>query len=167
MNHISEEILIEFADGLLNPEVQKEVEVHLTECSACREEVEMFRSLSVLLEKENLLKAPPATTNLVMQQVELHQHIMMRKAKSRRTAFGFAGIMAGFFGLMLGLGFILNPGNGDPFKLPAYIINTIKYMTSLEFSIKNPVFLYVAVSLFILLIIERIIRTVKPGKVNV
>jgi hypothetical protein len=164
MNHLSEDNLIEFADGLLNPDQQKEAELHLAQCASCREELEMYRSLSVLMEKENLVMAPPAMASNVMQQVELHQHIMLRKAKSRRTAFRFTAIMFGFFALIMGLGVIMNPGDGQPFKIPAFLTNAIDYLMGMKISL-NPLIIYVAVSVLILLLTERIIRSIKPKKV--
>jgi hypothetical protein len=167
MNHLSEYILMEFADGLLQPEKQNEAEMHLAACSSCREELEMYRSVSLLLEKENLVKAPPSMTNLVMQQVELHQHIMLRKKKSRRTAFRFAGIMLGFLGALFGLGLMIDHGTGSVIQIPTYIVDALNYIKGLEFTIKNPLILYVAVSVMILLISERIIRAIKPRKISV
>ena len=166
MNHISEDILIEFADGLLNPEKQNETELHLQQCPACREELEMYRSLSVMMEKENLVMAPAAMVNQVMHQVELHQHIMLRKAKSRRTAFRFAGIMLGFLAAMFGMGLWLDHGTGSVINIPTYIVDAMNYLKGLKFPIKNPLILYVAVSVIILLVSERIIRSFKPRKLS-
>jgi hypothetical protein len=164
MNHISEELLIEFADGSLDPDKQKEAELHLQQCLGCREQLEMYRSLSVMMEKENLVMAPSAMVNQVMQQVELHQLIMLRKAKSRRTAFRFAGIMLGFLTAMFGLGLWLDHGTGSVIQIPTYITDALNYVKGLEFSIKNPLILYVAVSVMILLVSERIIRSFRPRK---
>jgi predicted anti-sigma-YlaC factor YlaD len=167
MNHISEDILIEFADGSLDTEKQKEAELHLQQCPACREELDMYRSLSVIMEKENLVMAPAAMVNQVMHQVELHQHIMLRKAKSRRTAIRFAGIMLGFLAAMFGLGLWLDHGTGSIMQIPTYITDALNYAKGFEFSIKNPLILYVAVSVIILLVSERIIRSLKPRKLSV
>jgi hypothetical protein len=167
MNHISEDILIEFADGLLDAEKQKETELHLQQCPACRKELEMYRSLSVVMEKGNVLMAPPALVNQVMYQVELHQHIMLRKAKSRRTAFRFAGIMLGFLAAMFGLGLLIDHGTGSVIQIPTYIVDALNYLKGFEFSVKNPLILYVAVSVIILLVSERIIRSFKPRKIAV
>jgi hypothetical protein len=165
MNHLSEDKLIEFADGLLNSLQEKEAEEHLALCASCREELEMYRSLTILMQKENIVQAPPATANLVMQQVELHHAIMVRKAKSRRTAIRFLAIMTGLFALIAGLGIILMPESGPAFHMPDFVKNAIDYMVGKEVTIKNPVFMYIAVSAFLLLATERIFRSLKPRKV--
>ncbi len=164
MNHLSEDILIELADGTLNSAQQLAAESHLAVCDQCREEVEMFKSLNVLLEKENLVMAPPPISNMVMQQVELHQRIMLRKAKSRKTALRFAGIMLGFLLVFFGLGLLLDPGTG--LQMPDFAKNAIDYLMSRNFTLKNPLILYVAVSVIILLSVERILRSFKPKKVT-
>jgi len=164
MNHLSEDILIEFADGTLASEQHAAAELHLADCAQCREEVKMLKSLSELLVKENLIMAPPPITNLVMQQVELHQHIMMRKAQSRKTAFRFAGIMLAFLLGFFVLGFYLAPGG--TFHLPDFAKDAINYLIGKELTLKNPVILYIAVSVIILLVIERILRSIKPRKVT-
>ncbi len=166
MNHIAEDILIEFADGLLSPLKQKEVEMHLQQCTTCREQLEMYRSLSVLMEKENLMMAPPAMANNVMQQVELHQLILLRKAKSRRTAFRFVAIMLGLFAGIIGLGLILDPGTGLGIQIPTYIQDALNYIKETKFTINNPLILYVAVSVLILLFTERIIRSFTHRRVT-
>jgi anti-sigma factor RsiW len=165
MNHISEENLIEFADGVLSPEKQMEAESHLSVCSQCREELEMYRSLSVLMEKENLVMAPPSMTNNVMQQVELHQHIMLRKAKSRKTFFRFGAFMVGILAIITALGIVLVPQSGPAFQMPDFVKDVIDYMLGLKISVKNPLILYVAVSVVILLVSERILSSFKPRKV--
>ena len=167
MNHISEDILIEFADGLLTPDQRKETELHLEQCPSCREELEMVRSLSVLMQQEPLMMAPPALTNRVMQQVELHQHIMLRKAKSRRTAFRFAGIMLVFLGAMFCLGLIIGPGTGPGIQMPEFIMTALHYLKGIKLPAINPLVLYVAVPVMILLFSERIIRSIKPRKVTI
>lgn len=167
MNHISEEYLIEFADGTLGSEQLKAAELHLAECAQCREELEMHRSLSILLEKENIVMAPPAMSNMVMQQIDLHQHIMLRKAKSRKTARLFAVIMLGILSILISFGVILDPGKGLGLQMPDFVQNIFDYVVGMEFAIKNPLLLYIPVSVVVLLSLERIIRSVIPQKVTV
>ena len=104
-------------------------------------------------------------THRVMQQVELHQHIMLRRAKSRRTAFWFAGIMVGFLSLFVGLGVIFGQSGGPGLQMPDFIRNIMDYMLEIDFTLKNPLILYTAVSVVILLSADRIFRPAKPRKV--
>jgi hypothetical protein len=51
INHISEELVNEYLDQVLSPEVQVEVEAHLASCPACQVQLEDLGTLFAALEK--------------------------------------------------------------------------------------------------------------------
>lgn len=168
MSHISEDIMMDFVDGNLLPEQKKAAELHLLECSACKEEIALYRSLSNLLVEENILKAPPAMANHVMTQVELHHSIILRKVKSRNLVIRFGGIMFGLLAAIIGLGLILGPPVGDSagFQIPQYIVNAVNYLQSLKIPIKNPSVLYGVCAFMIILVVERVVNSFRHRKVT-
>ncbi len=167
MSHISEDIMMDFVDGTLLPEQKKAAETHLLECTACSEEIALYRSLSTLLAEEHIIKAPPAMAAKVMTQVELHHLIMLRKAKSRNLAIRFGSIMFVLLAAIIGLGLILSSptGEGTGFQIPNYIVNAMNYLQSLKIPIKNPSVLYGVASFMTILVIERVVNSFKHRKV--
>ncbi len=168
MNHIREDILMEFADGTLMPEQKKEAELHLLQCNECREELAMYKSLNDLLTASNIHRAPDEMPDEVMRRIEFHRSIMVRKAKSRNTLIRFGSIMFGMLAAIVSLGFIFGTPSGKDtgFQMPAFMMNAVSYMQSLKLTINNPVILYGVASFMIIMITERIYTGVKHRKVT-
>ncbi|MEI6123183.1 MAG: hypothetical protein WCQ95_06085 [Bacteroidota bacterium] len=168
MNHLSEDILMELADNTLLPEQKKEAELHLLQCKQCSDELAMFQSLSTLLVQENMIKAPAQMATRVMTQIELHQKIMVRKAKSRNTVIRFAAIMFGLLAALLGLGCLLGSATqvGPGFQIPVYFVNALHSLESLKIPIKNPTIVYVVSSFLIILFTERVYSIIKHRKIT-
>ena len=163
MKHLSEETIMGLADSLLTPSERAEAEAHIAVCSDCREQLKLYQSLDELMTAGSILIAPPVITNRVMQEVELHHKIMLRKAKSRKTLFSFMLIMFVFMILLLVLAFV--SGAGFSFETPSWIVSVRDFLMKLRMPRINPLFLYGTVSVLVLFFSERLIYTIHRHKV--
>ena len=162
MKHLSEETIMGLADKLLTPAEQEEAQAHISICSQCCEQLNLYQSLDMMMSTENILKAPPAITNKVMQQVELHHKIMLRKANSRKTLIKFSVIMVVFMFAIIALAFV--SGAGLVFETPSWVISAKEILEKLRMPRLNPIIMYGIVSVLILLFSERIIYQIRKHR---
>ncbi|HNZ43982.1 MAG TPA: zf-HC2 domain-containing protein [Bacteroidales bacterium] len=158
MKHLSEQTILELADGLLTPAEQSAAEAHITSCSACREQYDLFKSLEILLSAENVRKAPPAITDRVMQQVELHNRIMARKAQSRKTLIKFTVIMSVFI-LALGVLAFMS-GAVITFQTPAWVTTIREFFDNLQIPKINPLYVFIILPVVFLLFAELVVNRI-------
>ncbi len=164
MKHLSEESIMGLADGILSPQEKEAAEAHMAVCSECREQLKLYQSLDELLLAENVIKAPPVITNRVMQQVELHQKIMLRKAQSRRTLIRFSLIMLLFMVAIIILAFVTGTGLSLNFETPAILVSIREFLEKIKIPHMNPLILYGSASVIILLVSERIIYGIRRNR---
>lgn len=162
MKHLSEETIMGLADKILTPAEQEEAQAHLSICSQCCEQLNLYQSLDMMLSTENILQAPPAITNKVMQQVEFHHKIMLRKAKSRKTLIKFTVIMVVFMFAIIALAFV--SGAGFVFETPSWLISVKDILEKLKMPRLNPIIMYGIASVLILLFSEKIIYQVRKHR---
>lgn len=165
MKHLSEESIMGLADGILTLSERVAAEAHIQTCSDCREQYNLYKSLDALLAEENVLKAPPVITNRVMQQVELHQKLMMRKVQSRNTLIRFVAIMFVFMITIIALAFI--SGAVIDIQTPEWITNIKNFFDEIKMPQISPMFLYVIIPVLFLLFTERIVYAVRRHKLAV
>lgn len=158
MKHLSEQTILELADGLLTPAEQSAAEAHINSCSTCREQYNFFKSLETLLSGENVLKAPPAITDHVMQQVELHNRIIVRQAQSRKTLIKFALIMFGFILVLLVLAFM--SGALIEFQTPAWVTTIREFFNNIQNPKINPLYLFILLPVVFLLFAELVLKRI-------
>ncbi|HNW88475.1 MAG TPA: hypothetical protein PKN48_02365 [Bacteroidales bacterium] len=155
MKHLSEETIMGLADATLTLSERTAAEAHIAVCSDCCEQYNLYKSLDALLSAENILQAPPAMTNRVMQQVELHQKIMLRKAQSRRTLIKFSTIMFVFMLALVVLAFV--SGAAVEIQTPAWISSAKEILNSIKMPHINLMYLFFIIPVVFLLFAERII----------
>jgi hypothetical protein len=162
MKHLSEETIMGLADKMLTPAEQEEAQAHLNICSECCEQLNLYQSLDLMMSAENIMKAPPAITNRVMQQVELHQKIMLRKSKSRNTLIKFSIIMVVFMIAIIILAFV--SGASVVIETPSWMISVKDILEKLRMPRLNPILIYGIASVLVLLFSERIIYLIRKHR---
>ncbi len=159
MKHLSEQTILELTDGMLTPAEQSAAEAHINSCSTCREQYNLFKSLEALLSEGNMLKAPPAMTDRVMQQVELHNRIMARKAQSRKTLIKFALIMFGFILVLLVLAFM--SGAVIEFQTPTLVATIREFFNNIQIPKINSLYLFIVLPVVFLLFAELVVTRIR------
>ncbi|HOY30663.1 MAG TPA: zf-HC2 domain-containing protein [Bacteroidales bacterium] len=165
MKHLSEETIMGLCDGMLTLTEQAAAEAHIAACDDCREQLKLFQSLDAMLSAENILTAPPVITNRVMQQVELHNKIMLRKAQSRKTLLRFGIIMLVFMLALIVLAFF--SGAVIEFQTPGWMIAAKDFFNDLKLPGINPVYLFIIVPVVFLLFAERLINLLRKQRLAV
>jgi len=165
MKHLSEETIMGLTDKMLTPAEQLEAQAHISICSECCEQLNLYQSLDIMMSAENIIKAPPAITNKVMQQVELHHKIMMRKVKSRNTLIKFTIIMFVFMIAIMVLAFV--SGAVVVVETPSWLISVKDILEKLRMPRLNPILIYGIASVLVLLFSERIIYLIRKHRLAV
>ena len=163
MNHLSEEILIEYADGLLSEELRRTVELHIKDCDACLEQIELYKSFNELMISENKIKAPAVLTDKIMAKVEYHQKLMVRKAHSRKVALNFLLIM---FSIVLAISILLILSPQQNLSMPQWAFNSYQTFNNWKIPSFNPFVLVGIIPLMVILITERFVIKRKNHKIG-
>jgi anti-sigma factor RsiW len=87
-------------DGLLDQERAAQLQAHLTECAACRQEWEAMCAVSQLLEAAAMASPAPGFALRVTRRVE-------QRAARRQRAFSILGVLVGSTGLWTAAGLVL------------------------------------------------------------
>jgi anti-sigma factor RsiW len=88
-----------YLDGLLERDQVVQLQAHLADCEACREEWAAMRSLSDLLDGAPLAEPAPGLAARVMQRLQ------QREARQRRL-YSILGVLLGSAGLWVAAGLI-------------------------------------------------------------
>ncbi len=101
------QLLVEFSEGRLEGELEQEIRKHISDCGACQQDLDDFRSGLRLMDDarsfENIPRPPADFAEQVMNRVrQNHRGYSRGYSPFRRRAFGITAMCC-----LLGLGMIL------------------------------------------------------------
>ncbi|GAB6283013.1 MAG: hypothetical protein STSR0008_17670 [Ignavibacterium sp.] len=86
MNHLSEEIILDFIDENISEEIKKDVLTHLSECDICRNKLIEFQKVDELFYQINQLNAPDEINEKVMKKISRQ----LKSEKQQKNFFVFS-----------------------------------------------------------------------------
>lgn len=97
------QLLVEFSEGRLESELSQEIREHISDCGACRRELEDFQSSLILIEDTRKLeRAPGPPGDFVEQVMNRVQQNNSSRPSFRRLALGITVACC-----LLGIGMVL------------------------------------------------------------
>ena len=104
MNHLSDEVLQELAEDLLQGEALTKAEAHAAECEACRSQLAEYRELFGGLESLPVPPPPVRFTSAVMVQIANREAALSRQRKIALSVLGTSAVLAFFCFALAGNG---------------------------------------------------------------
>lgn len=86
MNHLSEEIILDFIDENISEEIKKDVLTHLSECDMCRNKLIEFQKADKLFYQINQFEAPKNINERVMKKISKQ----LKSEKQQKNFFIFS-----------------------------------------------------------------------------
>lgn len=86
MNHLSEEIILDFIDENISREIKKDVLTHLSECDMCRNKLIEFQKVDKLFYQIEHLNAPEKINKIVMAKISKQ----LKSEKQQKNFFIFS-----------------------------------------------------------------------------
>lgn len=86
MNHLSEEIILDFIDENISREIKKDVLTHLSECDMCRNKLIEFQKVDKLFYQIEQLNAPEKINKIVMAKISKQ----LKSEKQQKNFFIFS-----------------------------------------------------------------------------
>jgi hypothetical protein len=101
----ADQLMMKYMDGILSMEEAKQLNLHLTECDACKEEFFAYQKMIDVLQDGQFYKAPDDFESTVMNRIkDIEVEYEIKKTVPIET---ISAIVWGFFSLIFGIGVLL------------------------------------------------------------